>query len=173
MPRAYVLINCELGSEKSLISKLYDIESVKEVHGTLGMYDIVARLESDSDESINCTVTEIRKLSDINSTMTLTRSEGQELFIPNPDKPADSLLGQNLQAYVVIHCDQSKEYGILRKLSYIPQVKEADAVFGFYDVMCKIEAPSYRDLEKIITKDVRNLEHVRTTMTLNVIAEQE
>ena len=168
-----LLLNCELGSEKSTISDLQKTAHVKEVRGTLGMYDIILKIESDSDEEINLTVGEIRKIPYIHSTMTLTRSEEEEIFIPSPDKLTGSMLGQNnSQAYVVIHCDQGEEYGILRKLTHIPEVKEADVVFGYYDVICKIETSSHKELEKIITKGIRNLEHVRTTMTLNVIVEQ-
>ena len=54
------------------------------------------------------------------------------------------MLGQNkVQAYVVIHSDKGEEYTILKNLSHIPEVKEADVVFGFYDVICRIEAPEY------------------------------
>jgi DNA-binding Lrp family transcriptional regulator len=46
-------------------------------------------------------------------------------------------------------------------------------VFGYYDVICKIETSDYKLMENIITKGIRKLPHVRTTMTLNVIIEQE
>ncbi len=47
MATAYVLINCELGSEEGVISELKSIEGVVEVHGTFGAYDILAKVESD------------------------------------------------------------------------------------------------------------------------------
>ena len=36
MATAYVLVNCELGSEESIIQQLKNIETVKEVNGTFG-----------------------------------------------------------------------------------------------------------------------------------------
>ena len=36
MAQAYVLLNCELGAEEEIISKLKELENVKEVHGTFG-----------------------------------------------------------------------------------------------------------------------------------------
>ena len=36
MSTAYVLINCDLGSEEFVISELKSIEGVIEVHGTFG-----------------------------------------------------------------------------------------------------------------------------------------
>ena len=48
------------------------------------------------------------------------------------------ILGQDLvQAYVVIHCDKGEEYPILKNLSHIPEVKEADVIFGFYEVFVR------------------------------------
>ena len=174
MAKAYVLMNCDLGSEKNVIASLKEIDDVKEVHGTLGLYDIIAKIESYYEEKVKDVVTnQIRKMSNIHSTMTLTRSESEKLFSPS-EKLISAMLGQNnVQAYVVIHSDQGEEYTILKNLSHIPEVKEADVVFGFYDVICRIEAPEYKILENVITKAIRTLPHIRTSMTLNVISEQE
>jgi len=174
LTKAYVLINCDLGSEKTVISSLKTIDNVAEVHGTLGLYDVIAKLESDSDEQIQKTVTQvIRKMPKIHSTITLTRADGKELFHAS-EKLIGSMLGKNnIRAYVVIHSDKGEEYNVLKNLSHIPEVKEADVVFGYYDVICKVETSDYKILENIITKAIRKLPHVRTTMTLNVIVEQD
>jgi DNA-binding Lrp family transcriptional regulator len=168
-------MGCKLGSEKSIISELKSIENVKEVHGTLGLYDIIAKLESDSADAITQTITEkIRKIENIGSTMTLTKAEGEEVFKADTEKLMGSLLGQTAaQAYVVIHCDQAREDLVLRDMNKIPEVKEGDVVYGNYDVIGKVEAQNHKELENIITKKIRNLECVRTTMTLNVVQEQE
>ncbi len=76
--QAYVLLNCELGSEESTIQKLKDVNLVKEVQGTFGAYDILAKLESDSSEELNNTIsTKIRHLDNIRSTTTLLTIEEQ------------------------------------------------------------------------------------------------
>ena len=174
MSKAYVLINCDLGFEKNVISSLKEVEDVKEAHGTLGLYDIILKIESESEEKITKIVTQIvRKMPKIHSTMTLTRSESEKLFQPS-EKLIGAMLGQNIaQAYVVIHCDKGEEYTILKNLTHIPEVKEADVVFGYYDVICRLEAPEYKILENVITKAIRALPHIRTSMTLNIIKEQE
>lgn len=174
MAKAYVLMNCNLGSEKSVISSLKEISEVKEAHGTLGLYDIIAKIESDSEEKIKEVVTNgIRKMPKIHSTITLTRSESEKLF-QTSEKAENSILEKNTsKAYVVIHCDNGEEYNLLKNLSHIPEVKEADVVFGYYDVICKVEASQYKVIENVITKTIRTLPHVRTSMTLNVIEEQE
>jgi len=52
MAQAYVLLNCELGAEEEIIGKLNELENVKEVHGTFGAYDITAKLEAETTESL-------------------------------------------------------------------------------------------------------------------------
>jgi DNA-binding Lrp family transcriptional regulator len=76
---AYVLINCDLGSEESVISELKSIEGVTEVHGIFGAYDILAKVESKQVETLRETITwKIRKIPKIRSTLTLMGIEGQE-----------------------------------------------------------------------------------------------
>ncbi len=78
MAQAYVLINCELGSEDSVISQLKSIEGVKEVHGTFGAYDTLVKIESDKVETLRETITwKIRKIDNIRSTLTLMGIESQ------------------------------------------------------------------------------------------------
>ncbi len=78
METAYVLVNCDLGSEEELIEELKHIDSVKEVHGTFGAYDIIAKIESQEREKISETITwKIRKLEHVRSTLTLMGIQGQ------------------------------------------------------------------------------------------------
>jgi DNA-binding Lrp family transcriptional regulator len=78
MPEAYVLINCDLGSEESVIDELKHVDSVKEVHGTFGAYDIVAKVSAQESESLRQTITwQIRKIAKVRSTLTLMGIEGQ------------------------------------------------------------------------------------------------
>jgi DNA-binding Lrp family transcriptional regulator len=76
---AYVLINCELGSEEAVISELKSIEGVVEVHGTFGAYDILTKIESAQVEALRENITcKIRKIPKIRSTLTLMGIEGQQ-----------------------------------------------------------------------------------------------
>ena len=76
--RAFVLINCELGSEEKIIEELKTLSDVKSVQGTFGAYDIIVEIASESVEQIRETITwKIRKIEKIRSTLTLTKVEGQ------------------------------------------------------------------------------------------------
>jgi len=78
MAEAYFLINCEIGSEEEVITALKNIDSIKEVHGTFGAYDILAKIESPQVEDLRETITwKIRKIDKIRSTLTLMGIEGQ------------------------------------------------------------------------------------------------
>jgi len=78
MAIAYVLINCDLGYEKQIIEELKHFSDVKEVHGIFSAYDIIAKVESDSNEKLRDTITwKIRKLVRVRSTLTLMIIDGQ------------------------------------------------------------------------------------------------
>ena len=79
MATAYVLINCDLGYEEDIISQLKTIDGVKDVHGTFGAYDILAKVESDDVDKLRDTITlKIRNLDRIRSTLTLMVISSQE-----------------------------------------------------------------------------------------------
>ena len=79
MVQAYVLLNCDVGSEEATIEKLKNVNLIKEVCGTFGAYDILAKLESRSSEELNNTISQkIRHLDNVRSTTTLLTIEEQE-----------------------------------------------------------------------------------------------
>ena len=79
MVTAYVLINCELGSEEDVIDALKNVEDVKEIHGTFGAYDIIAKVDNSEMDALRETITwKIRKIDRIRSTLTLMGIGGQE-----------------------------------------------------------------------------------------------
>jgi len=78
MEIAYVLITCDLGYEETVIEDLKHIDSVKEVHGTFGAYDIIAKVENQEKDKIRDTIVwNIRKLEHVHSTLSLMGIPGQ------------------------------------------------------------------------------------------------
>jgi DNA-binding Lrp family transcriptional regulator len=72
MEKAYILIGCELGSETELVTKLLEIENVKDAIVTYGDYDIVVEAETETEKQMDNLITKkIRKLDKIRSTTTL------------------------------------------------------------------------------------------------------
>ena len=72
METAYVMINCEMGSEGEIVEGVKLLDSVKEVSGVFGNYDIVVKLECPNVEEISETIAKkIRQLGKIQCTTTL------------------------------------------------------------------------------------------------------
>lgn len=72
MPRAFVLINADLGSEDDLVSQLKNIEHVKEVFVVYGVYDIIVKIEADTMEKVKETITwKVRRIDKVRSTLTM------------------------------------------------------------------------------------------------------
>lgn len=72
MEKAYILIGCELGSETELVTKLLELDKVKDATVTYGDYDIVVEAETDTEAQMdNLIMKKIRKLDKIRTTITL------------------------------------------------------------------------------------------------------
>ena len=83
MPTAYVLLNSDLGSDESIINEvkqiLSDEDITYEVQGVYGVYDIVLKLSSDDSEKLRAIITnKVRKISKVQSTLTMMVIEEQE-----------------------------------------------------------------------------------------------
>jgi len=84
VPTAYVLLNSDLGSDESIISKVKEIldneENIKyEVQGVYGVYDIVLKISSGNTENLRSVIThKIRKIDKVQSTLTMMVIEEQE-----------------------------------------------------------------------------------------------
>ena len=78
MPTAYVLINCDLGSEEEIIKELRKLPEVVEVNGVFGVYDIIVRITSDSMDKLREIVTwHVRRIDKVRSTLTMMVIENQ------------------------------------------------------------------------------------------------
>jgi DNA-binding Lrp family transcriptional regulator len=72
-------------------------------------------------------------------------------------------------AFVAIHCETGKEGSVIRKLLELDGISEVTGILGLYDIIVKIESKDSIILEQIVTKNIRKIPHVLTTMTLIVI----
>ena len=76
---AYVLVQSTIGHEMEVLSDLLKIEFVKEAKGTFGYYDILVKIEADSENKIEKIITKkIRKVKNVNTTTTLSVISEQE-----------------------------------------------------------------------------------------------
>ena len=84
MPTAYVLINSDLGTDESIISKIKEIlKDEKNIEfttqGVYGIYDVVLKISSDNTDVLRNIITyKIRKINNVQSTLTMMVIEEQE-----------------------------------------------------------------------------------------------
>ena len=73
------------------------------------------------------------------------------------------------KAYVLIGCELGSENDIVSKLSKMDKVKDARIVYGDYDIVVEVETETEAQMDSIITKKIRKLGKVRSTMTLGIV----
>ena len=76
---AYVLVQSIIGHEMEVLGDLLKIQFVKEAKGTFGYYDILVKIEANSEEEVTNIITKkIRKVKNVNTTTTLSVISEQE-----------------------------------------------------------------------------------------------
>ena len=84
MPTSYILINSDLGTDESIIEKIKGILADEgtiqyEIQGVYGVYDIELKLSSDDIDTLRSIITnKIRKITSVQSTLTMMVIEGQD-----------------------------------------------------------------------------------------------
>ena len=79
MPTAFVLVNTNIGSEMDVLREIKKIEGVEEATAVYGVYDIIARVTSDSMEMLKQKITwDIRKLNNVRATLTMIVNENKD-----------------------------------------------------------------------------------------------
>jgi DNA-binding Lrp family transcriptional regulator len=72
MATVFVMINTELGSESMVLKRLNEIEGVKETFLVYGVYDIIARIETETMQELKDIVAlKVRRLDNVRSTLTM------------------------------------------------------------------------------------------------------
>lgn len=78
MPKAFCLINTEIGSEADVLGNLKKVNGVDEAFMVMGLYDIIAVVSSDTMDKLKKIVTwHIRRMNNIRSTTTMIVDESK------------------------------------------------------------------------------------------------
>jgi DNA-binding Lrp family transcriptional regulator len=74
-------------------------------------------------------------------------------------------------AFVMVNCDLEieSEQKAINKLKNVPGVIDVSEVAGVYDIVVKITSDTLESLKETITRDIRTIDIIRSTMTLIVI----
>lgn len=72
MPSAFLFINAEILFAEDVINKLKEVPEIVDVYKVQGIYDIIARVNSDTEEKLKELVSErIRRIDGITGTVTV------------------------------------------------------------------------------------------------------
>jgi|RhiMetdeSRZDD1v2_1073273.scaffolds.fasta_scaffold04616_16 DNA-binding Lrp family transcriptional regulator len=75
-------------------------------------------------------------------------------------------------AYILINYEIGTENKILNRLNNLPGVIEVNEVNGIYDIIVKLRSDNLDDIRETITKHIRTIKTIRSTMTL-IVAENK
>ena len=75
-------------------------------------------------------------------------------------------------AYILINYEIGTEDKILNRLRNLPGIVEVSEVNGIYDIIVKITSDNLDDIKETITKYIRTIKTIRSTMTL-IVAEDK
>jgi DNA-binding Lrp family transcriptional regulator len=75
------------------------------------------------------------------------------------------------QAFVLINVESGSEEEVVGQLKKIEGVEEAYFSYGVYDIITKVKAESMEKLKEMVTRNIRTLNRVRSTLTLIMMEE--
>jgi DNA-binding Lrp family transcriptional regulator len=73
--------------------------------------------------------------------------------------------------YVLITTETGAVESVLESLKKIDAVKETYMVYGVYDIVATVKAETMDKLKAIVTRDLRSLDKVTSTLTMIVVDE--
>ena len=72
LPKAFVLINAEMGAEANVLKAASSIPEVKEAHLVYGVYDIITMVEAATMQELKDAISwKIRRIEKVRSTITM------------------------------------------------------------------------------------------------------
>ncbi|AJW70812.1 AsnC family transcriptional regulator [Nitrosopumilus adriaticus] len=80
---AYILINCTLGKESTIISELKQLIEIIEINGVWGKYDIFLKVSTTDPNGVEQVVKRLRNHPDVTDTYTMHVLYGQGGTIDN------------------------------------------------------------------------------------------
>jgi DNA-binding Lrp family transcriptional regulator len=81
----------------------------------------------------------------------------------------ESLFKPKRSAYVFITTEEDSSNNTLKDLRKIEEVQELYLAKGAYDLVARVNGGSLDELREIISKRIRNIDTVKSTLTLTVI----
>lgn len=75
------------------------------------------------------------------------------------------------KALVLITVDSGKDMEVVQQLQKVSNVTEIYEVYGAYDIIIMLEAYSQSKVKETVFNKIRQLEHVKSTLTMMIVEE--
>jgi transcriptional regulator, AsnC family len=69
----------------------------------------------------------------------------------------------------LITTEVGSEDEVLETIKRLPSVKSVSIVYGAYDLVAYVEAPSMDEIKRLVSNEIRKIEKIRSTLTMPVI----
>jgi DNA-binding Lrp family transcriptional regulator len=73
-----------------------------------------------------------------------------------------------MQAFILLSCSVGAEHEVLDILKKTEGITNAMITYGDYDIVAKAETKSGKEMDVLISTKIRQLQKVRSTVTLHV-----
>ncbi|AKG38936.1 MAG: Lrp/AsnC ligand binding domain-containing protein [Infirmifilum sp.] len=70
-----------------------------------------------------------------------------------------------VKGYILVITKPGKEYEVAREILKMPFVDDVDVTYGLWDLVVRVNAPSFPELDKVIMT-IRSLKDIEQTATL-------
>ena len=77
-----------------------------------------------------------------------------------------------VKAYVLIVNKSGTEDSVISNLNHIPSITNTFGTFGAYDILTKLESSDEQGIQNAISKGIRKISNIRSTLTLLVDEKQ-
>ena len=72
-------------------------------------------------------------------------------------------------AFIFVNTEIGSEIEVLKSIKKISGTEEAYMLYGVYDIVAKIKAETMDKLKEIVSRHIRRIDKVRTTLTMMVV----
>lgn len=79
------------------------------------------------------------------------------------------IMSDKSTAFCMINSEIGEEESVITALKENLGVDEAFVVYGVYDLVLKVSAPTIKELKEIVINQIRQISGVRSTLTMIVV----
>ena len=73
------------------------------------------------------------------------------------------------KAFILVNVESGSEDDVLKQVKTMPFVEEVYVSYGVYDLILKVKANTMAELKDDVTKKVRQIKQVRSSLTLIMV----